>query len=411
MTALADLELPSFDYLDPELRGERFHSAMAELAEQGWLATMPLGCVAVDREAGEFFLRSRSFTFPGMKIAEIFGIDDGPLYEEIRRNILHINGADHRRLRGLVNPFFTPRAVEKWRPHMRGFLQQLFADLRGAKACDAVEAFCKPYPSQVIATVMGAPLADAGLLWDWSRWIQRQFGMNVVAERPQIEAAVVDFYAYAGELLGRRRAEPGDDLISALIAVEQEGDRLSDVETLNLVLNVLVGGVDTSQSQLAHGMRLFAEHPDQWALLGERPELAPQAVEEIVRYEPIVPINGRIMREDVVYRDVTFPKDTVVMIAAFSANRDGEGMAAPEEFDITAQREPHKSLTFGAGPHYCLGANLAKAELEEALAFLAPRMPGLRLDGEPVFGSINGVYGLDVLPVAWGSSIGGNGAP
>ena len=95
-TALADLELPNFDYLDPELRGERFHSAMAELAEQGWLATMPLGCVALDREAGEFFLRSRSVTFPGMKIAEIFGIDDGPLLEEIRRNILHVNGDDHR---------------------------------------------------------------------------------------------------------------------------------------------------------------------------------------------------------------------------------------------------------------------------------------------------------------------------
>ena len=104
MTALADLELPSFDYLDPELRGARFHEAMAELAEQGWLATMPLGCVAVDREAGEFFLRSKSFTFPGMKIAEIFGIDDGPLFEEIKRNILHINGADHRRLRGPRQP-------------------------------------------------------------------------------------------------------------------------------------------------------------------------------------------------------------------------------------------------------------------------------------------------------------------
>ena len=95
---------------------------MRELREQGWLASMPLGFVALEREAGEFFLRSRCFTFPGMKIAEIFGIDDGPLYEEIRRNILHINGADHRRLRGLVNPAFTPRAVERWRPAMRGFL-------------------------------------------------------------------------------------------------------------------------------------------------------------------------------------------------------------------------------------------------------------------------------------------------
>src|SRR3954453_18643223 len=193
---------------------------MRELREHSWIASMPLGFATLEPDAGEFFLRSRSFTFPGMKIAEVFGIDDGPLYEEIRRNILHINGADHRRLRGLVNPFFTPRAVERWRPHMRGFLEALFADLGGATACDAVETFCKPYPSRVIATGMGAPVEDAGRLWDWSRWIQRQFGMNVVAERGQIEHAVVEFYAYAGELLGRRRAEPGDDLISALIAAE-----------------------------------------------------------------------------------------------------------------------------------------------------------------------------------------------
>src|SRR5688572_16691351 len=180
MPALADLELPSFDYLDPELRGERFHTAMAELARQGWLATMPLGFVAIDREAGEFFLRSRSFTFPGMKIAEIFGITDGPLYEEIRRNILHLNGPDHRRLRGLVNPAFTPRAVERWRPAMRAILQRLHDDLDGAAHADAVEAFAKPYPAQVIATVMGAPTEDAERLWNWSRWIQRQFGMKVL---------------------------------------------------------------------------------------------------------------------------------------------------------------------------------------------------------------------------------------
>src|SRR5918999_876977 len=204
-TALADLELPVFDYLDPSLRGERFHEAMADLGQQGWLATMPLGCVAIDREAGEFFLRSRSFTFPGMKIAEIFGIDEGPLFEEIRRNILHLNGPDHRRLRGLVNPAFTPRAVEKWRPAMRALLQELFDDLQGATAADAVEAFAKPYPSKVIATVMGAPLEDAERLWDWSRWIQRQFGMKVLEEREQIEHAVVEFYAYAGKLHADRR--------------------------------------------------------------------------------------------------------------------------------------------------------------------------------------------------------------
>jgi cytochrome P450 len=397
MTALAELELPTFDYLDPELRGERFHEAMAKLAEQGWLATMPLGCVAVDREAGEFFLRSRSFTFPGMKIAEIFGIDDGPLYEEIRRNILHLNGPDHRRLRGLVNPAFTPRAVERWRPAMRNLLHELFDDLQGATRTDAVESFAKPYPSKVIATVMGAPLEDAERLWDWSRWIQRQFGMKVLEEREQIERAVVEFYAYAGKLLGDRRADPKDDLITTLIAAEQDGDRLADVELLNLVLNVLVGGVDTTQSQLAHALRLFAEHPDQWELLAENPLLAPQAVEEVVRFEPITPFTARIAMEDVTYRDVTFPEGTVVLVCAFTANRDG----LDDGFDITADRGGAKPLTFGAGVHYCLGANLARAELQEALAFLAPRMPDLELDGEPVYGSIDGIYGLDALPIRW----------
>ena len=399
MTALADLELPSFDYLNPDLRGDRFHAAMRDLAEHGWLATMPLGCVAVDREAGDFFLRSRSFMFPGMKIAEIFGIDDGPLFEEIRRNILHLDGDHHRRLRGLVNPAFTPRAVERWRPHMRGFLEELHAAVEGTGRTDAVEAFAKPYPSRVIATVMGAPLEDAGRLWDWSRWIQRQFGMKVLEEREEIERAVVEFYAYAGELLGRRRAEPGDDLISTLIAAEEQGDRLSDVELLNLVLNVLVGGVDTTQSQLAHALRLFAAHPEQWELLAANSLLAPQAVEEVLRFEPITPFTARIAKEEVTYRDVTFPEGTVVLVSAFTANRDG--VARSDDFDITADRGSAKPLTFGAGLHYCLGANLARAELQEALAFLAPRLPGLSLDGGPEYGSIDGIYGLDSLPIRW----------
>jgi cytochrome P450 len=253
----------------------------------------------------------------------------------------------------------------------------------------------------VIATVMGAPPADAGRLWDWSTWIQRQFGMKVLEERPQIERAVEEFYAWAAELLERRRDDPRDDLISALITARWEGDTLDDDELLNLVLNVLVGGVDTTQSQLAHALRLFAGHPEQWALLAAEPQLVPRAVEEVLRYEPITPFTARIALEDVSYRDVTFPEGTVVLVCAHTGNRDPGVYADPERFDISAERGPAKPLTFGAGPHYCLGANLARAELQEALGFLAPRMPGLALEGEPQFGSIDGIYGLDVLPVRW----------
>src|SRR4051794_6479978 len=316
MALVTEMELPALDVMDASLRGPRFHEELVDLRERAWLASAPFGFVVLDREACTFFLRTRSATFPGMKIAEIFGVESGPLYEEMKRNILHLDGKVHSRLRNLVNPAFTPRAADGWRDAMRGFLAELYATVSEAGRCEFVEAFAKPYPSLTIATVMGAPLSDAPRLHEWSNWIQRQFdGPSLMTERERIEQACEEFYAWAGELLEHRRATPSDDLISTLIAARYEGDRLSDDELVNLVLNVLVGGVDTSQSQLAHGIRLFAEHPDQWALLAARPELVSQAVDEIVRYEPIVPFNGRIMREDVVYRDVTFPKDTVVMIA------------------------------------------------------------------------------------------------
>jgi cytochrome P450 len=220
--------------------------------------------------------------------------------------------------------------------------------------------------------------------------------MQVLQERPHIERALVEFYAWAARLVEHRREEPADDLISALIAARFEGDKLDNPELLNLVLNVLVGGVDTTQSQLAQALRLFAEHPDQWELLAREPDRAPQAVEEVVRYEPITPFTARIAMEEVSYRGVTFPEGTVVLVCAHTGNRDGES----EGFDITRQRTG-KPLTFGAGPHYCLGANLARAELQEALRFLAPHLPGLQLDGEPVYGTIDGIYGLDALPISW----------
>ena len=149
-------------------------------------------------------------------------------------------------------------------------------------------------------------------------------------------------------------------MISALIGAEEAGDRLSDDELRNLVLNILVGGVDTSQSQLAHAIRLLAEHPDQWRVLRSDPRgLAAAAVEEALRYEPITPFTARILLDEVEHRGVTFP----------------------------------------AGIHYCVGANLARAEMEEALAFLAERVSSLELDGEPEFGTPSGIYGLERLPL------------
>ena len=262
-----------------------------------------------------------------------------------------------------------------------------------------MSAVAKPYPSLVIATVLGAPLEDAPRLHEWSNWVQRQFDApTLMAERPRIERHVVELYDYLDALLAARREDPGDDLISQLIAARAEGDdRLSDVELVNLVLDVLIGGIDTTQSQLAHAVRLLAEHPDQWALLRADPSLAPAVVEEALRYEPITPFTARILIEDVAYRDVVFPRDTVLLICAHTANRDGE--ADGDAFDVAAAREAGRPLTFGAGIHYCLGANLARAELQEGLRLIAERVETLALDGEPSYEGIQGVYGLRALPL------------
>lgn len=404
MTQVADLTLPKLDMADPALKGELWHAEMKSMLESGeWLAESPMATVILGREAGEFFLRTRSAVFPGLLIAQIFGIDDGPLYEQIENNIINVNGDAHRRLRGLVNPSLTPRAANGYRPAMREFIDGLWSDLDGTTEFDFIDAFARPYPSLTISRVMGAPPEDAPLLHDWSMWIQRQFDPIALSDPDtvaQIQAKVGEFYAWVRPLIERRRGTPSDDLISSLIATEEEGEKLSGVELENLVLNILVGGVDTTQNQLAHAIRLLAERPDQWAALREDPEtLAPLAAMETLRFEPITPFTARQLREAVEYEGITFPEGTVVAVCSFTGNRDPEAFSEPMDFDITADRGQTRNLTFGAGFHYCVGANIAKAELEEGLTFLAGKIEKLELAGPPDLQTVSGIYGIDSLPL------------
>src|SRR5947209_5654286 len=228
MPIATELELPSFDHTNPELRGPLYREAMAGLSgHDGWLAANPFGFTVLDRESGEFFLRTKDAVFPGLTIGELFGIADGPLHEEIVNNIININGDDHRRLRNLVNPALAPRRVDRYRPAMRAFLAELLDDLPADGETEFIEAFAKPYPSLVIAHVMGAPLSDAPRLHHWSNWIQRQFdAQSLLNERPAIEQAVEEFYVYADALIDARRSEPGEDLITDLIVAEEKGEKL-----------------------------------------------------------------------------------------------------------------------------------------------------------------------------------------
>jgi cytochrome P450 len=399
---LADIELPLLELAQPGMVGERLHTTLASARAESWIARNNAGVAVLEREAAEFFLKSPALEFPGAVMMELMGITDGPIHRVMERGLLGRNGPDHKRLRRLVSRSFTPRAADRWRPVMREQLGDLWADLDGATSFDAMVAIARPFPSRMIALNVGAPVADAALLRHYSATVQQRLDLAALqTRRPEIEAGTAEFEAYVEQLVADHRRNPADDLVTELIDTEVDGDRLDNDDVVSLVMAMLSGGIDTTENQLAHGLRLFAQHPDQWEALADEPSLAKAAADEVLRFEPVSPFTVRIVRTEVTYRDIVFPPGTIVLVCTWSANREGSGDERPTEFDITADRGTDRALSFGAGPHYCLGAGLAWAELEEAFAFLSTRMGDLRLDGDVEWGSPIGIYDIVSLPIAF----------
>jgi cytochrome P450 len=390
-----ELDLPTYDHLDG-VTGARFHELLDEVASQSWLARGATGLAVFDRETCNALLRDRRFAFPALELLQLQGVTSGPIWDRTVDGLMVQSGDAHARLRRLLMPAFTPRATERLRPRLRELIEALWAPAAAAGECEFVATLAEPLPSQAIAELLDVP-GDAPDLARWSVLLQEVFKFRLDETGPAVEQAYAEVRAYVFDKLAQRRRAPGEDLISVIGQTD-----LTDDECVTLVCSVISGGTDTTEAQLAHGMRLFAEHPDQWQLLVDDPSLAAQAVEEVLRYEPITPFTARIATEDVEVRDVVFPKDTVVFICAATANRDPQVFEDPQTFDITKPREA-APLTFGFGAHFCIGASLARAELAETFSYLAPRVRDLRLAGEPVLGSPTGIYAVESLPLAFTS--------
>jgi cytochrome P450 len=388
-----ELELPSYDHLEG-VTGARFHELLDELAQQSWLARGVMGLAVLDREACNAILRDRRFAFPALELLALQGVTSGPIWDRTVEGLMVQSGEPHARLRRLLMPAFTPRATERLRPRLRELVAELWDPVADRGECEFVSAFAEPLPSRAIAELLDVP-GDASSLARWSLLLQEIFKFRLDETAGAVEAAYDEVRAYVFEKLAQRRAHPGEDLISVIGSTD-----LTDEECVTLVCSVISGGTDTTQAQLAHGLRLFAEHPDQWERLAVEPTLAAQAAEEVLRFEPITPFTARIAMEDVEMRDVTFAKGTVVFICAATANRDADAFEEPHRFDITKARDA-APLTFGFGAHFCIGANLARAELVETFGYLAPRVKELRLAAEPVLGPVTGIYAVEELQLAY----------
>jgi cytochrome P450 len=289
-------------------------------------------------------------------------------------------GEDHARLRRLVARAFTPRRVEELRPVMRTTANELVDRFIEDGACEFVSQFAAPYPVRVISTLIGVPPEDFERFHAWSRALALAFGSRIGEERSRIEAALVSLNEYVDGLLIARAEAPQDDLISALVAVEEAGDRLTREELRAMVTVLIFGGQDTTQCQIACAVATFVNHPDQWGRLGQEPELAVSAAEEVLRFEPAGSGSPRVAVEDIEYKGLQIRAGTIVLPSGPAANRDPQVYPDPDRFDMTREHA-QPMLTFGGGAHYCLGASLARFEVQEALAILARRLPKLSVNG------------------------------
>jgi cytochrome P450 len=314
-----------------------------------------------------------------------------------------ISGTDppeHTRLRKLVASAFTARRVEALRPRVAGIVSQLI-DAMAARPqpADLVASFSLPLPAQVICEMLGVPAADTGQFHAWSDTIigdwQRDTG--------EIMTAVAELYGYFGTLIEIKRGEPADDLISALIAARDDADRLSEHELTAMCCALLIAGHETTANHINMSLLLLLDHPGQVAALRADPELIPGAVEELLRYTRLGGLPPvRVTTEDVRLGGVSIPAGEQVIPLYSTANRDRSVFTDPDRFDVTRVAASH--LAFGAGVHHCLGAQLARVELQEAFRGLIGRLPGLRLAvpaSDLEFKPGMAIHSLRELPVRW----------
>jgi cytochrome P450 len=316
--------------------------------------------------------------------------------------IVDLDPPEHTRLRRVIAKAFTTRRVEALRPRTEEIAQDLIdAMIEAGPPADLVEAFSVPLPTTVICELLGVPYADQ----DRFRVYADAFMSTSALTGEQRAAYMAELAAYLGELVAARRRDTTDDLLSALVVAREEEDRLSEQEVIELATVLLAAGHETTATQISNFGYLLLTHPGQLAQVKERPELLPGAIEELLRFVPLTRLETQLPRyalEEVELSGGTVPAGDPVQISYNAANRDPRTWTDPERLDVT--REPASHLAFGHGAHHCVGAQLARMELQVGLGVLLNRLPGLRLAVAPdavVWKRGMATRGPLELPVSW----------
>jgi cytochrome P450 len=390
------MSVPSLQLYGTAFRADPY-GELARVRDQGWHAETEIGIAVLRHTEVQQLLQLPHLRTPGADFLALQGITEGPLVDTMRGFLLNTDGDAHARVRRLVSHAFTTRRVEQFRPVVAGIAESLVAELAQVGRCDFVDAFARPFALRVLYTFVGIPLDRSQDVQRWTSDVGLLFGMDVAGHADRITAALAGLDTFLDDLLERRRSEPRDDLLSALVT----DGRLTDAELRSMLVTLMSAGQGTVQHQLGNAMAAFLADPEQWRLLGDRPDLAARAAEEVVRYCPSALLGvPRIAKSDVTINGLTFPAGSCVLPVTGAANRDPLTFPAANTFDITRTGAPH--LTYGGGIHFCLGAALARVELQESLPRLAAALRAPRADGTADWlPPTEAVYGPTRLPIAY----------
>lgn len=377
----------------PSLRHLREHDPV-HLTPLGWILTRYRDCADV--------LASRDFGMRGIADVLRRQLGSGPAFQFIANRFHSYDPPEHTRLRALVAQAFSARRIQELRAYIEGLAERLLDQLGDDASFDLVDRFAYPLPSRVITEILGTPSEDCTTLNTWTERILRLQGMPRPdkATRDDGNAAAHDFMAYVRQLIEVRRDKPGNDLLTALIAAEQHGDRLTTEEVAECIVFLSNAGYATTRNLIGNAVVALLGNRDQWDLLVRDPSLIGEAVEEALRYDCSLVSTVRFARCETVVGNRRLPEGATVSCLLNAANRDPERFPDPDRFDIL--RADKKHLAFGGGVHFCLGAPLGRMQVEIALGALLRRYPRLRLATEKIEWRTSLYRGPVRVPVAAG---------
>jgi len=391
--AFFELADPGFSVTSDEVRRAR---------EDCWYAHTSYGLAVLRHDQASRLLRHPQLRQGSSAWPAHHGITAGPFADWWAGWVLNKEGADHRRLRKLLNPAFSRRPVAALEPRFLALAGELVDSFAEPGRCEFMAEFAEPYAARVIAAMLGIPESEWPVIARDSAILGLAMGVRIAEQLEQIEAALARLYAYADALVADRRASPQEDCVTSLIRAQTAHagqDRLSEAELRDTLVLLIFGGFDTTRNQLGLAMQAFVDHPGQWRLLGQRPDLAPAAVEEVMRVSPTTTWVTREALADFTFDGLAIKAGTTIHLFCESAGTDpraGQDLA----FDITSPaRPPH--LAFGGGMHYCLGHLVARADMSVALAVLARRLREPRVSGDAVWLPCSGNTGPARLPLAF----------